>query len=231
MKGWIASVFFTALAEGLAFMIGYLMELSVGLWILFGLLLLWLAFGGIARDSESVAEDVNESDQIRFGRPEAVQTVKDDTAAKEAQPLHSAVLALTQELRSKEDAMDRMRASLTEREFRRSLSRMATIHETLGFTLSLLQQGKLSPSESVEQLRQEIEAAVSDLGLEHHVIQAGATIASLPPGSFVILRSEPPPSPALAGTVKDVMSTGLCARDEDGKPHFISPTKINAYKL
>ena len=34
-----------------------------------------------------------------------------------------------------------------------------------------------------------------------------------------------------AGTVKQVVSTGLYAKDEDGKLHFISPSKINVYKL
>jgi hypothetical protein len=84
---------------------------------------------------------------------------------------------------------------------------------------------------AVEQLRQEIESAVGDLGLEHHSIQVGAAVSTLPAGSFVILRSETAPTPELAGTVKEVVNSGLFAKDESGRPHFISPSKINVYKL
>jgi hypothetical protein len=84
---------------------------------------------------------------------------------------------------------------------------------------------------AVEQLRQEIESAVGDLGLEHHSIQAGAAVSTLPAGSFVILRTETAPTPELAGTVKEVVNSGLFGKDEAGRPHFISPSKINVYKL
>ena len=169
-------------------------------------------------------DDVADPIHPEQGQEKTLQTISAsvDPQAPNEQSLHTAVI---------EVSLDKLQAKLTEREFRRSLSRVATIHETLIFTLHLLAQGKLAHADAVEQLRQEIESAISDLGLEHHVIQVGATISTLPLGSFIVLRSETATTPTLAGTVKEVVSSGLCARDEDGKPHFISPSKINAYKI
>lgn len=229
MINWFASLFFAAVGFGLAFMIGAELELSTNIWVPIGTLL-WLAFGIMLTKSGKFAEDVSEPIPVP-DEPPSTSAGQSEQNQPAEQSLHDAVVSLTQELRAKELAMEKVQARLTEREFRRSLSRLATIHETLAFTLSLLNQGKLTHADAVEQLRQEIEAAASDLGLEHHVIQAGSAISSLPLGSFVILRSEAAPSPALAGTVKEVMTTGLCARDEAGKAHFISPSKIHAYKL
>jgi hypothetical protein len=230
MAHWLASLFFGSIAFGLAFMVGTELRLDSKVWMLGGVLL-WLALGMLLTSSSRFADDVTEP---AGNSPEEAAPIGNATVAEDSvneQSLHAAVVQLTKELRAKEIAIERLQTKLTEREFRRSLSRLATIHETLVFTLNLLAQGKLAHSEAVEQLRQEVEAAVSDLGLEHHAIQVGAQISSLPLGSFIILRSEAAPSPALAGTVREVVSNGLCARDEDGKPHFISPSKINAYKL
>ena len=53
------------------------------------------------------------------------------------------------------------------------LSGCSTINETLSFTLKLLEEDRLTHADAVDQLRQEIEAAVGDLGLEHHVTVDG----------------------------------------------------------
>jgi hypothetical protein len=230
MANWFASLFFAALAFGLACMAGRELGLGAGLWVTAGLIL-WLAAGFLFSGPGEFAVDVSEVPE------KAGEIIKKptDSSSDDHQPneqsLHAAVIELTRQLRSKEVSIDKLQAKLTEREFRRSLSRLATINETLSFTLKLLQEGKLTHTDAVDQLRQEIESAVGDLGLEHHCIQVGSAVASLPPGSFVILKSENTVEATAAGTVKEVVSTGLYAKDEDGKPHFISPSKINVYKL
>jgi len=230
MANWFASLFFAALALGLACLAGTELGLGAGLWVTAGLIL-WLAAGFLFSGPGEFAVDVSEVPE------KAGEIIKKptDSSSDDHQPneqsLHAAVIELTRQLRSKEVSIDKLQAKLTEREFRRSLSRLATINETLSFTLKLLQEGKLTHTDAVDQLRQEIESAVGDLGLEHHCIQVGSAVASLPPGSFVILKSENTVEATAAGTVKEVVSTGLYAKDEDGKPHFISPSKINVYKL
>lgn len=229
MINWLASLLFASVALGAAFILGSQLEVSMKVWLPAGLIL-WLTLGLLLTNPGDFADDVSEPAPKETPPPQAEATSAENLPTN-AQSLHDAVAELTRQLRAKEVTIDKLQSALTEREFRRSLSRLATINETLSFTLKLLQLGKLTHEAAVEQLRQEIESAVGDLGLEHHSILVGASVASLPPGSFVILRSEPAPDPAAAGTVKEVVSTGLFAKDEAGKPHFISPSKLNVYKL
>lgn len=232
MANWFASLLFGALSLGLSCALASQLGLGPGVWVTSGLVL-WLTAGLIFSGTSEFASDVCEPSAEEAKQPEVrvVTATGQDSAELNEQSLHAAVVELTKQLRAKEVSIDKLQAKLTEREFRRSLSRLATVNETLSFTLKLVQDGKITPADAVEQLRQEIEAAISDLGLEHHVIQVGAQVSALPLGSFVVLKSEAAPAPNIAGTVKEVVSSGLCARDEVGKPHFISPSKINVYKL
>lgn len=227
MARWLAYLLFVAIGLGLSVLLGTELGLSSGIWILLGLLLFWTAWL-FFNDTNQFAEDVSEPASIPPSRDDPRHA---DSTATEDQSLQAAVVELTKQLRSKEALIENLQVKLTEREFRRSLSRLASVNETLSFTLKLLQDGNLTHTAAVEQLRQEIESAVGDLGLEHHSIQVGAAVSTLPAGSFVILRSETAPTPELAGTVKEVVNSGLFAKDEAGRPHFISPSKINVYKL
>lgn len=227
MVRWLASLLFAAIGLGLSGLLGTELGLSSGVWISLGLVLWWTA-GLFFNDTNQFAEDVSEPASTPTGR---IDPRPADPTATEDQSLQAAVVELTKQLRSKEALIDNLQVKLTEREFRRSLSRLASVNETLSFTLKLLQDGNLTHAAAVEQLRQEIESAVGDLGLEHHSIQVGAAVSTLPAGSFVILRSETAPTPELAGTVKEVVNSGLFAKDEADRPHFISPSKINVYKL
>ena len=142
-----------------------------------------------------------------------------------------AVHQLVKELAQKEERINLLHAKISEKDFRRSLSRLASISETLYFTLKIRAEGKLTDANAVEQLRMEIESAISDLGLEFDSIIAGQAIAELSAGSFVVVRTEEAPAGTKPGTVKEVLNVGLFTRDETGKKHFISPSKINVYKL
>ena len=228
MRNWITSLLFAVLTFGGTYMLGQELGLSLIISAIAGLIL-WLTFGIAINDSSTFGYDLSESDETK-NHPSKSSLVVENTELNE-QSLHAAVTELTRQLRFKENLIEKLQSKLTEREFRRILSRFANINETLGFTLNLLQQGKLSHNDAIEQLRQEIDSAIGDLGLEPYDIQIGATVASLPPGSFVILKSETTSDTSLVGRIKEVRSTGLCVKDEDGKLHFISPSKINVYKL
>jgi hypothetical protein len=227
MIRWLASLLFGAIGLGLSGLLGAELGLSSAIWIPLGLVLWWTA-GLFFNETNRFAEDVSEPARISSCQEDSRLA---DSHVPDGQSLQAAVVELTKQLRSKEALIENLQAKLTEREFRRSLSRLASINETLWFTLKLLQNGKLTDADAVEQLRQEIESAVGDLGLAHHSIQVGAAVSSLAAGSFVILRTETAPTPELAGKVKEVLGSGLFAKDEEGRPHFISPSKIHAYKL
>jgi len=187
-------------------------------------IIMWLGLGFVF-----TAENTSEPNQ--FGSaPET--TVNDSTSTPNETPsAETEILKLTKELRRKEVELDNVQARLTEREFRRSLSRLASIFETQNFVLKLLDQNKLSQSDAIEQLRLEINSSISDVGLEFFNITPGTSIATLPPGSFVILNSTGEAPTGMAGTVKDVYNPAIYAKDENDKLHFILPSKINAYKL
>jgi hypothetical protein len=227
MTRWLASLLFGAIGLGLSGLLGSELGLSSGIWISLGLVPWWAA-GLLFNDTNQFAEDVSEPATIS---PRQADHRPADPTVADDQSLQAAVIELTKQLRGKEALIDNLQVKLTEREFRRSLSRLASVNETLSFTIKLLHEGKLTHVDAIDQLRQEIESAVGDLGLEHHWIQVGAAVTSLTAGSFVVLRSETAPTPELAGTVKEVVNSGLFAKDEAGRPHFISPSKINVYKL
>ena len=170
MANWFASLFFAALAFGLACMAGTELGLGVGVWVTAGLIL-WLSAGLLFSGPGQFADDVTEvPEKMDVPVNNAATTTTDDHEVNE-QSLHAAVIELTQQLRAKEVTIDKLQAKLTEREFRRSLSRLATINETLSFTLKLLQAGRLTHADAVDQLRQEIEAAVGDPSLVYKLLK------------------------------------------------------------
>jgi len=198
-------------------------------------LVTWLCFGflvtNIKDEPTNLNTEVTTSTEVNELTQSAAPVVGSNSTETESSSLHNAVLELTKQLRIKEKDLDSLHAKITEREFRRSLSRLASINETLDFTIKLVEEGRLSATDAVEQLRAEIASAISDLGLDFHPITPGAAVSSLPQGSFVIVKAFGDAPAGMAGTVKDVISQGLCVSDEKEKLHFISPSKITVYKL
>lgn len=198
-------------------------------------LTIWLCSGFLMNASKeeptSLDPEVIPSTEVNEPTQSARPVVSVNSTDIESSSLHNAVLELTKQLRSKEKDLDSLHAKITEREFRRSLSRLASINETLDFTIKLVEEGRLSPTDAVEQLRVEIASAISDFGLDFYPITPGVAVSSLPLGSFVIVKAFGDAPAGMAGTVKDVICQGLCVSDEKGKLHFISPSKITVYKL
>lgn len=188
-------------------------------------LILWVLLGYFLNTESTFAEDVSEheNDESTPGHPPLSPT----EGATPTEAIHQ----LVKELAQKEEQIKNLHAKISEKDFRRSLSRLASISETLQFTLKIRNEGKISDANAIEQLRMEIESAISDLGLEFDAIIPGQAVAELSAGSFVVVRAEEAPAGAKPGTVKEVLNIGLYARDEAGKKHFISPSKLNVYKL
>jgi molecular chaperone GrpE (heat shock protein) len=220
MLNWIMSVVCAAVLAALGQVFGLPTE-----WNLIAGFVIWLLLGLAMSSAGDFARDVSEPEED--SRPVAETTTMAEPAEVSTQALHVAVAELSNQLRQKEKEAAHLHNQLSEREFRRSLSRLASISETLYFTLKLRTDGKLTDEQALEQLRMEIESAISDLGLEISSIIPG----ELPAGSFVVVKAEENPPAGKAGTVKEVISYGFYAKDENGKPHFISPSKITVYKL
>ena len=224
MSNWILSLVCALVLTALGSMFGLPTE-----WHLIVGLVLWLLLGLAYNSAPDFAQDVSTPEAevaiARLGAPAV------ESAEASAQSLHTAVAELSSQLRQKEKELDQLHNRLSEREFRRSLSRLASISETLHFTMKLRSEGSLSDANAMEQLRMEIESAIGDLGLEISSIVPGTAVTDLPAGSFVVVKAEDNPPAGKAGTVKEVLSLGFYAQDENGKQHFISPSKINVYKL
>lgn len=224
MLNWISSlisaIILLTVAAALETRVG-----TLSTWFYAGAFILWILLGYLLNTEGSFANDVSaqENSSSTADHPPLPPT--------DGAPPTEAIHQLVKELTQKEEQIKNLHAKISEKEFRRSLSRLASISETLYFTLKIRAEGKLSDSLAVEQLRMEIESAISDLGLEFDAILAGQTVAELTAGSFVVVKAEEAPAGAKPGTVKEVLNIGLYARDEAGKKHFISPSKINVYKL
>ena len=224
MLNWIISVVCALALAALSQTFGLPTE-----WSLIAGFGIWLLLGLAINSGGDFAHDVSEPEVDK--RPTSETTTTAEPAEVSTQALHAAVAELSNQLRQKEKEASHLHNQLTEREFRRSLSRLASISETLHFTLKLRTDGKLTDEQAIEQLRMEIESAISDLGLEISSILPGTAVSELPAGSFVVVKAEENPPAGKAGTVKEVVSYGFYAKDENGKPHFISPSKITVYKL
>lgn len=224
MLNWIISVVCALALTALSQTFGLPTE-----WSLIAGFSIWLLLGLAMNTGSDFAQDVSEPEAA--SRPVTETTTTAGPAEASTQALHEAVAELSNQLRQKEKEATHLHNQLTEREFRRSLSRLASISETLHFTLKLRTDGKLTDEQAIEQLRMEIESAISDLGLEISSIVPGTAVSDLPAGSFVVLKADENPPAGKAGTVKEVICCGFYAKDENGKPHFISPSKITVYKL
>lgn len=225
MLNWFLSLVSAILLLALA----NVFEQSLGTlsaWVFAAALITWILLGYFINAGGDFAADVA---QPNPDRPVAPAEPAAEPATAEG--TDAAIRQLVKELAAKEELLGRLHAAVSEKEFRRSLSRLASISETLHFTLKIRGEGRLSDGDALEQLRLEIESAISDLGLEFDAIVPGQPVAELPAGSFVVVRAEETPPDGKAGTVKEVLNLGLYAKDELGKKHFISPSKINVYKL
>ena len=200
---------------------------SLTKWFYAGALILWVLLGYILNTEGTFADDVSVPDNNHKSTDSPPPPPESESGEASTKAVHQ----LVKELAQKEERINLLHAKISEKDFRRSLSRLASISETLYFTLKIRAEGKLTDANAVEQLRMEIESAISDLGLEFDSIIAGQAIAELSAGSFVVVRTEEAPAGTKPGTVKEVLNVGLFTRDETGKKHFISPSKINVYKL
>jgi hypothetical protein len=144
---------------------------------------------------------------------------------------NGAIAALAKDLGSREKETQRLHEVLMRRDHRNVLARLATIRETAEFTRKINADGKLADKEALSQLIMEIEAALEDLGLEIMHVSSGARIADLPNGSFTILSATNAEAGGQPGTVKEAVTEAVFLRDADGKPVFIAPAKLRAYKL
>ena len=202
MLNWISSLISAIILLATA----AALETSTGglsAWFYAGAFILWVLLGYLLNTEGTFAEDVSTSENDRSTTDHPPLPPTDGATPTEA------VHQLVKELAQKEEQ----------------------INETLHFTLKIRGEGKITDTIAVDQLRMEIESAISDLGLEFDAIVPGQTIAELAAGSFVVVKAEEAPAGAKPGTVKEVLNIGLYARDEAGKKHFISPSKINVYKL
>lgn len=149
---------------------------------------------------------------------------KEDGLSREIEALTKLVAAKTREAEA-------LAAKLKDRQDLKILQRVAQFQHALDFNRELMVSGKLDAMAAVKEIEAELEAALDELGIAPFPIEVGANIRKLPEGSFELIDSCSPPSPALAGTVSKVRQRALTYKDSTGQAHFLIPAKIDAYKL
>jgi hypothetical protein len=232
MTNWFFSAIVAVCILGLFYLTGTQFSFEFKHYVVLSIIGLISWFGiGCALNQKPDIESIDSETRDEVRKTETPITTSDQVEQNNPQYLHNAVLELTKQLRIKEKEIDLVRAKLSEREFRRSLSRISSINDTLGYILKSVEDKKMSTAEALEHLRLEISSAISDLGIDYYNIIPGTPISSLPYGSFAIINIYNDAPIGLAGTVKDVINSALCVRDEKNELHFISPSKINVYKL
>jgi hypothetical protein len=234
MTNWFFSAIVAFCILGLFYLTGTQLNFEFKHYVLLSIIGLISWFGiGCALNQKPDIETIDSETRHETRQTETPIITSDQDQVEQNNPqyLHDAVLELTKQLRLKEKEIDLVRAKLSEREFRRSLSRISSINDTLGYILKSVEDKKMSTADALEHLRLEISSAISDLGIDYYNIIPGTPISSLPYGSFAIINIYSDAPSGLAGTVKDVINSALCVRDEKNELHFISPSKINVYKL
>jgi hypothetical protein len=232
MTNWFFSAVVAICILGLFYLTGTQFSFEFKHYVVLSIIGLISWFGiGCALNQKPDIESIDSETRDEVRKTETPITTSDQVEQNNPQYLHNAVLELTKQLRIKEKEIDLVRAKLSEREFRRSLSRISSINDTLGYILKSVEDKKMSTAEALEHLRLEISSAISDLGIDYYNIIPGTPISSLPYGSFAVINIYNDAPIGLAGTVKEVINSALCVRDEKNELHFISPSKINVYKL
>jgi hypothetical protein len=232
MTNWFFSAIVAFCIFGLFYLTGTQLNLEFIHYTLLTIVGIISWFGiGCALNQKQNVEWTDSDPLIEIKKTETTVNTSEQVDQNNPEYLHKAVLELTKQLRLKEKEIDLVQAKLSEREFRRSLSRISSINDTLGYILKSVEDKKMSTAEALEHLRLEISSAISDLGIDYYNIIPGTPISSLPYGSFAIINIYSDAPSGLAGTVKDVINSALCVRDEKNELHFISPSKINVYKL
>lgn len=232
MTNWFFSAIVAFCILGLFYLTGAQFNFEFKHYVLVSIIGLIIWFGiGCALNQKKDEDSTADNHLIEIRKTETTVNTSEQVDQNNPEYLHKAVLELTKQLRLKEREIDLVQAKLSEREFRRSLSRISSINDTLGYILKSVEDKKMSTSDALEHLRLEISSAISDLGIDYYNIIPGTPVSSLPYGSFAIINIYNDAPSGLAGTVKDVINSALCVRDEKNELHFISPSKINVYKL
>lgn len=232
MTNWFFSAIVAFCILGLFYLTGAQLNFELKHYVVLSIIGVICWFGiGCALNQKQNEEHIVDQHLNEIKKTETTSNTSDQVDQNNPEFLHKAVLELTKQLRLKEKEIDLVQAKLSEREFRRSLSRISSINDTLGYILKSVADNKMSTSDALEHLRLEISSAISDLGIDYYNIIPGTPISSLPYGSFAIIKIYNDVPNGLAGTVKDVINNALCVRGEKNELHFISPAKINVYKL
>ncbi len=228
---WLGSLFMAGLLVTMAVVLG---QGNLQAWHLAVAVILWLIIGAGLCFPGDFADDIAEPvNFVEIKKP--TETAPTDKAGDEAAKviplsLEETIGELARQLSNREREIVKLQERLAAKENKRLLVRLASIQDTVSFTLKLVAEGKLNEKDALEQIRMELSSAMGDIGLEEHRIKVGDKINNLPAGSFALVKVDPNPPAGLEGTVKEVLNDGLYAHDGT-KATFLIPSRINAYKL
>lgn len=143
----------------------------------------------------------------------------------------NAIALLANDLAARERECKEYQSLLAQYHQRRTLSRVASMRETLKFLQRNISSGRLGEKEAFHQVTLEVESAISDLGMEIMEITPGTKITGLEAGSFTPISTEATVDPLCSGTVKSVHTEALFIKDAEGRKCIIAPAKLTIYRI
>lgn len=144
--------------------------------------------------------------------------------------LSGALSEAMKEISRRDKTIDDLTSNVTRTNIQRNLARLTQILEVALSLKSRISSGKSDPVDSLDFLVDDMNAALTDQGVEFMEIIPGTKVSELPAGSFAAIAVVDAPEEPLKGTVKEVRSRCYFIPEEGKKPRYVAPAKVVLYR-
>lgn len=144
--------------------------------------------------------------------------------------ISGALTEAMKEISRRDETIDVLTANVTRANIQRNLARLTQILEVALSLKARVSAGKSDPADSLDFLVDDMNAALTDQGVEFLEIAPGTKVAELPAGSFAAIAVVDAPDDSARGTVKEVRSRCYFIPEEGKKPRYVAPAKVVLYR-
>jgi len=144
--------------------------------------------------------------------------------------LSGALSEAMKEISRRDETIDVLTSNVTRANIQRNLARLTQILEVALSLKARVSSGKSDPVDSIDFLVDDMNAALTDQGVEFLEIIPGTKVSELPAGSFAAIAVMDAPEEGLKGTVKEVRSRCYFIPEEGKKPRYVAPAKVVLYR-
>ena len=144
--------------------------------------------------------------------------------------ISGALTEAMKEISRRDETIDVLTANVTRANIQRNLARLTQILEVALSLKARVSAGKSDPAGSLDFLVDDMNAALTDQGVEFLEIAPGTKVSELPAGSFAAIAVVDAPDDSARGTVKEVRSRCYFIPEEGKKPRYVAPAKVVLYR-